>query len=363
MNWLKGSKNYLISVMGPMMLITFYYLFIAADRYVSESVVSVAQSKSTSTDISGLALLAGLSSSSSREDTLYLREYIHSIDMLNVLDTKIDLRKLYAAQTKDPFFRLYDWMPQEVYLWYYHNRVQVVYDDLTGLLKIRTEGFTPKDSQLIARTILNESENFINELSHSMSRQQLAFSEQELRKAMDRYSRAKTALLTFQNRYGMFDPIAQAQAKAALSTEFDASLSRKEAELGAMLSYLQEDAPQVVALQSEINALKAQKNKESSFVASSSGKSMNALAAQYQNLAIEAGFAEDAYKLALTSVEKSRIESNQKLKYLAVIQNPPLPQLAEYPRRIYNLITFFIVMSILFGIAKMIKATIEDHKY
>lgn len=356
------NKAYIASVVLPLGLATGYFLFVAADRYVSETVVTVAKANESGGDFSGLAMLAGVGSSS-KQDTLYLREYIHSLDMVKILDQKIGLRKAYEAQVRDPFYRLYSWMPQEMYLWYYRNRIEIVYDDLTGLLKIRTEGFTPEQSQMIASTILEESERFVNELSHTMSRQQLSFAEEELRKAKERYSNAKNNLMAFQNRHGMFDPIAQAQAKATLATEFDAQLARKEAELTTMLSYLQESAPQVVALKSEIEALKEQTQKETSRVASTSGKSMNTLAAQFQYLVIEAGFAEDAYKLALAAVEKSRIEANQKIKYLAVIQNPPLPQMAEYPRRIYNLFTLLVILSMLYGIGRLLKSTIEDHKY
>lgn len=358
----KMSRGYLFSVILPLGLAAGYYMFIAADRYVSESIVTVSKANDTSGELSGLAMLAGVGTSS-KQDTLYLREYIYSFDMIKNLDQKIGLRKAYESQTRDPFYRLYTWMPQELYQWYFTNRVHVVYDDLTGLLKIQTQGFTPEQAQMIASAILNESENFVNELSHKISRQQLAFAEEELRKAKERYSNAKNHLMAFQNRYGMFDPIAQAQAKATLSTEFDAALARKETELHTMLSYLQESAPQVVALKNEIDALRVQTQKESSQVASETGKPINALASQYQNLVIEVGFAEDAYKLALAAVEKSRIDANQKIKYLAVVQTPPLPQMAEYPQKLYNLATLLIVLSILYGLFHLIKATIEDHKY
>ncbi|MDD2829550.1 MAG: capsule biosynthesis protein [Sulfuricurvum sp.] len=359
---MRFSKPFTLFVLIPLGIAMAYYFFFAANRYVSESVVSVTQANGADSSLSGLAMLTGMTSSS-KQDTLYLREYIHSIDMLKTLDQKIALKKTFQAQKRDPLYRLYDWMPEELYLLYYQNRVEIVYDDITGLLKIRAEGFTPEQAQLLSSTILEESEQFVNELSHKMSRQQLTFAESELLKTKERYSNAKNKLLAFQNKYGMFDPISQAQAKASLSTGFDTQLAQKEAELNSMLSYLQESAPQVVTLKSEIAAIKQQMKKESAAVASSSGKPMNALASEFQNLTIDAGFAEDSYKLALTAVEKSRINALQKTKYLAVIQNPPLPEMATYPRRLYNLITLFIVLSILFGIGRLIKATIEDRKY
>ncbi|MBV5277779.1 MAG: capsule biosynthesis protein [Campylobacteraceae bacterium] len=358
----KPSRWLNMAVFFPMLLAILYYLFIASDRYVSESVISVRQAGESSSGISGLALLAGINPSS-REDTLYLREYIHSLDMLKTLDEKIHLRSLFETQKVDLLYRLYSFMPQELYLGYFKNRVEIVYDDLTGLLKVRAEGFTPEDAQKLSSAILAQSEIFVNELSYKMSRQQLSFAEQELFKAKERFSKAKSALLAFQNHYGVLDPMSQAQSWANLAIEFDAMLSKKETELSAMLAYLQESAPQVVTLKSEIGALKKQLLKEQKRIATDSSSSLNALASQYQNIAIEVGFAEDIYKLTLQTVEKARMETSRQVKYLAIIQNPLQPQMAEYPRRIYNLITIFIVLMLLYGISRLIKATIEDHTY
>lgn len=362
--WLKQKAGFLGLFVVPMGVAIVYYTFIAANRYVSETVVSVRQANSSvPSAATGLAMLAGVSPSS-REDTLFLREYIHSLDMLKTLDQKLAIRQAYASQTRDPFYRLYEWMSQEWYLQYYRNRVEVVYDDMTGLLRIRAEAFTPIQAQAINRAILTESERFVNELSHKMSREQMAFAESELKKVKERYARDKSALLAFQNQYGVYDPIAQAQAKATLSEGLEATIAQKEAELGAMLSYLQESAPQIVALRAEIVALQNQATKEKSRISSSSrGEKLNDLAARYQDLIIEAGFAEDAYKVALASVEKTRIEASQKIKQLAVIQSPIIPETAEYPKRIYNLITIFIGLLLLTGIIRLVKATIEDHKY
>jgi capsular polysaccharide transport system permease protein len=364
MTWFKKITGFWLIVIVPMVLIIIYYIFFAANRYVSESVVTVRQANNSAVSAaSGLALLAGVSPSS-REDVLFLREYIHSLDMLKILDKKLGVRKSYEAQTSDPFFRLYGWMSQESFLWYYRNRVEVVYDDMTGLLRIRAEGFTAEQAKAINEAILSESERFVNEMSHRMSREQMTFAEEELKIEKERYALDKNALLAFQDTHGVFDPVAQAQAKASLFEELDSTIAKKEAELGAMLSYLQESAPQVVALRSEITALKIQAQKEKGKIASgTAGEKLNSLASRYQDLVIEAGFAEDAYKVALASVEKTRIAASQKIKELAVIQSPILPETAEYPKRLYNLISILIFLLLLAGIIRLIKATIEDHKY
>ena len=253
----------------PMLLATAYYTVIAANRYVSESIVTVRQAGDTrAAAMTGIAtLLAGVNTGS-REETLYLKEYVHSLDMLKHLDAKLNLRQAYESEKLDLAYRLYAGTSQEWFLWYFRNRVEVVFDEVTGLLSVRVEGFEPAFAQAVNAEILAESERFVNEISHRMAREQMAFADGELRKASERLRDAKAKLLAFQNKYGVFDPLAQAQAAATLSGQLDAEIARKEAELQTSLAFMQDTAPAIVGLRNEIAALKAQKIKEQEKLAS-----------------------------------------------------------------------------------------------
>ncbi|MDR0580394.1 MAG: capsule biosynthesis protein [Campylobacteraceae bacterium] len=356
------TRSFTIVVTIPFALAIIYYLFFAADRYVSESIISVKQAGESSSSAAGFAAIVGINTHS-KEDTLYLREYMHSLDMLKNLEKEINLREIYTAEKLDFLYRFYSFLPQEDFLEYYKSRVAIVYDDMSGLLKVNVEAFKPKDAQALSILILKNSEIFVNELSHIMSRKQLEFAEWELKKSENRLSAAKEAILKFQNTYGIFNPIEQAQSLAALTLEFGAELAKKEAELTALSSYLQDNAPQIVTLKSEIEAIKRQIKKESGRVAANSDDSTNILASKYQTLIVEADFAQELYKLALSAVEQARIESAKQIKHLSVIQQPSMPQSAKYPREIYNLITLLAILFLLYGITRLIKATIEDHKY
>lgn len=253
---------------------------------------------------------------------------------------------------------------KRVFFKFYQKRVETVLDDTSGLLQVNVEGFSPQDAQTIAQAILKESERFINEISQSAAREQMAFAEQELLKAKTRLQTAKNELLAFQSRYGVFDPLKQAEAKANLTTGIESKIAEKETQLTTMQTYLNENAPQIIMLKSEINALKKQLAKETSkIVSSSNSKRLNDLAARFQDLTIEAQFAQDAYTVALTSIETTRIESSRKIKQLVVIQNASEPQDPEYPKKIYNILTIFVLLSAIYGIVKLIAMIIEEHKY
>ncbi|WP_257928498.1 capsular polysaccharide export system, inner membrane protein [Campylobacter lari] len=344
--------------------VVFYYVFIAANRYVSESVLSVKSTTGDSGAITGIAALLTNNSFSS-EDITFLKSYIHSLDMLNILEEKIQIRELYQKQKLDFFYSISSSADQEDFLKYYQNRVKIIQENsANGLLRVEVEGFDPQSAHLIASTIVKESEKFINEISHKAARDQMQFAEEELLQFKKRYQKAKDELLAFQNKYGVFDPLKQAEGTLKLIAELESKIAAKEAELLMMQSYINDNAPQIVTIKSEIDALKKQLQKEKSKVSSpKSSQKLNDLAAKFQDLTIEAGFAESAYTAALKAYESARIEALRKIKQVVIVQSPSLPQSAKYPEALYNIITAFMILSLIYGIVKFIKMIIEEHRY
>jgi capsular polysaccharide transport system permease protein len=354
---------FLLVVVFPMFAAVVYYALIAADRYVSESVITVRQTgDSGGNSAPGIAMMLAGVNPPARTETLYVREYIHTLDMLAYLDAELNLRRLYQTQKRDPLFRLHEDAPQEDVLDYFRSRIAVHLDDATGLLTVRVQAFEQAVAQMLNQAILAQSERFVNEISHRMAREQMAFAEGELAKAQERYQSAKDSLIAFQNKNLVLDPQIEAQARSSFTMELESTLARHEAELKNMLTYLNSDAHQVIAQKNLIDSLAAQLASEKKRISSPEGQRLNTLSAQYRNLTIEAGFAEEAYKLAINAVENARIEASRKLKSLVVISSPSLPEKADYPRHLYNLATLFTALMLLYGIIRFAVATIEDHR-
>lgn len=360
---LTPARLKLLLIAAPVLLALVYYTVLAADRYVSESIITVRQANQGSTAVPGAALMLAGITPPSREDTLYLRQYIHSLDLLKKLDAELGLRAHYETETLDPFYRLWGGARQEEFLEYYRARVEVLYDDIASLLTVRVQGFEPEFAQKLNAAILRESEAFVNAFSQRIAREQMAFAETELARSAERLQAAKAAVLEFQSRNRLLDPLAQAQASGALVAELQASLARQETELHALRSYLNEDSFQVQALRNQVQATARQLEAERRRATQgNNNERLNEQAARFQDLTLQAGFAEDAYKLALSAVENARIDATRKLKSLVVVEPPGLPEMAIYPRRAYNLITLFIVCCLLYGVTRLVLATIREHQ-
>ncbi|MCB1655152.1 MAG: ABC transporter permease, partial [Pseudomonadales bacterium] len=86
-------------VILPMVLAAIYYGIFAADRYVSSAQVVVRQDGGNqAAAMPGLATLLTGTNPASREETLYLREYIGSMDMMLLLEERLHWIEQYAAQ-------------------------------------------------------------------------------------------------------------------------------------------------------------------------------------------------------------------------------------------------------------------------
>jgi len=360
-----NARNLRIGLIAAPWLLTAVYLWVfAANRYVAESVVTVREnSEAPMAGVDAVSALFGASAPASRDDELLLEAHILSMDMLRQLDERLGLRAAFAAPLMDPIFRLSEDARQERFLDYYRSRVEVRVDERSGLMRIRTQGFTPELAAALNGEIIAVSERFINESSHRLAREQMEFAESELKKARHALDHARAELVAFQEKHGVLDPVAQAAANTGVTVELHAGIARQEAELKSMLNYLNEDAPPVRAAKAQLEGTRAQLEVESRRAMSSAdGTSLNVLASSFQELFAEVEFAQDSYKLALTAVETARVESTRKLKSLVLVESPAVPESPEYPRRVYTLISLLLALGMLYGIARLVVATIEDHQ-
>jgi len=353
---------YLIGV--PMAIALVYYALVALDRYASVAQIAVRQAGSPEApELPGLAVLLGGTNPTSREETLYLREFITSSDMLAKLERDLEWSRHYSGHWRDPIYWLAKDTSKEDLLDYYRRVVSAHFDEETGLLTVEVQAFDRGFAQEVLKTILSESERFVNELSHRMAREQMKFAQTELASARKAYEERRNAMLEFQSKNNVLDAQAAAQARAGVISELEAQLTKERANLKGMQATLNANSPQVRQQLVRIKALEQQISaEENRLVSNSNDGRLNVIAARYHNLTIDAGIAEEAYKFAVSAVETARIEASKKIRSLAIVVSPNEPEEAIYPRRIYNLITIFIALLLIYGIARFIIATIEDHR-
>ena len=341
-----------------------YWFFIASDRYVSEAHVVIQRTDmAASTALDFGTLLAGAATGNNRADQLLLRDHLLSLDMLKKLDAQLDLRSHYSDWGRDPLSRMWGKdASQERFHDHYLSRTTVEYDDYSGVLVIKAQGYDPETAHKITSLLVAEGERYMNELAHRMAEDQVAFLEKQVAQMSERAMKARQTVVTYQNAKGLVSPESLVESLTTVVNSLESQLAELRARRTVLLGYLAPNAPGVVEVDLQIGALQKQIKEEQRRLASPNGKTLNRTVEEYQRLELAAEFAMDAYKSALVALEQGRIEATRALKKVSILQSATLPEYPREPRRLYNVVLFILAATILAGVVHLLAAIIRDHK-
>lgn len=89
---------------------------------------------------------------------------------------------------------------------------------------------------------------------------------------------------------------------------------------------------------------------------------MSNQASDYQRVYLENQLAEQQLAAAMTSLENAKAEAERKQLYLEVISQPNHPDMAQEPKRLYNIVATLIIGLMLYGIVSLLTASVREHK-
>lgn len=358
----KKQRSFILMVVVPTLIALIYYSFIASGKFVVESRFSVKGNNTQQFDL--LSGIAGMPSQvGGATDSYIVQDYIHSLDMIREVNKTINLRAIFNHPDADWVSKLGTQKTQEEILDYWLKFVTASYDPTTTIITLKVRAFTPEDAKELATEILRQSELLVNNLSEKARRDDLAFAESEVSRAEKRVSNARLIMNDFRVEAQNLDPTQTASAKMMLIGELEVQLAKTQAELNSVSSYMNSNAPSVINLQRQAEALKLQINNEKNSIATSSNSesALTSVFADYEPLVVERTFAEKAYTSALASLEAARVEAARTHSYLAVFIAPVLPDEATEPLRLQAIFTAFLASLISWGIGLLGVGIIREH--
>jgi capsular polysaccharide transport system permease protein len=349
----------------PIALSGIYFYAIARDRYVTRSdfVIRKAEESDTNVAGAGLASLLGRGNQLSLEDARFLKTYLQSPQVLADLDRTYDLDQAYAQKGLDWFAGMKPGLSKEKRLNYFKKQVAVNLDEISGAIVLRTIGLDPKASLNLNRFMLAKSEQFVNRLNQDISQKQLSFAESELGRARGNLNQAKNRLLIYQDSNMVIDPKGEAELAGQTISKLQEKLVELRVELATLKRQFKDPAePEVAVVADQVRELEQQIQKERRSLVSSKGRNLNRKAADVLKLESEVNFATDSYKLALTSVEKARIESKRQQKFMALLSAPQLPEDPQNDWRSKGFFTVLASCAVGFSLTKFIFGMQASHR-
>jgi capsular polysaccharide transport system permease protein len=290
------SALFLLTVLIPSATAVAYFGFIASDIYISESryVVRSPQKQAISS-AEGMFSQLGLSKGS--DDSLIVKEYILSRDVLRLLDNELKIKALYSNPDIDQIARfpgLKYWDTSfEGFFKYYLKYVGVEVDATSSVSTLTVRAFNPKDAQKINQTIVDFSEAFVNKLNERVRSDLLKNAADELNLAKTKVEAVTMQLVALRNQKNTSEPERQVMVQ--------------------------------------------------------------------QRLALEKDFADKQLSAAMTSMEQSRAEAIRKQVYIERVTHPLVPDYALEPYRIKGIATTLILGLICWGILVLLISGVKEH--
>ena len=339
--------SFLACAVAPVAAAAVYLWTYAADQYASTVGFSVIKQEMTSPIemFGGIADFAGVGSSDS--DILY--EFIASQELVESLDLRLGLVEIYAKAEGDPAFAYDPTGTVEDLHDYWQRMVRVTYDDGTGLIEVRALAFDPEDARAIATGIVEESTRLVDELSAIAQQDTIKFAEEEVSRAVERLKVARERVTAFRSENQIVDPTADLQGQMGILSTLEGQLTEALISLDLLKESTRESDPRIRQAQRRVVVIEARIEEERRNLgvgqSGEEGSDYATLLAEYERLAVDREFAEQAYVAALATYDQALAEARRKSRYLAAYVKPTLAQSSQYPRRflLIGVLAFFLV--------------------
>lgn len=359
----KLKKNKIVFILAPWLIYAFYLIVMAAPQYESISKLII-KSTDGGSAFDPTSLLAGtIAGGGSANDSQIIESYIKSQSMMRYLENTVSLSAHFSGEHGDVFSRLAEDHTQVDFYQYYLDHITVEVDSASSVITLKVKAFTADFAQIVNRAIVDEAERFLNEINNNLAKSKMDFAKGEHQVVEEKLKEAKNELLAFQSTYNVLDPTAEGAASQQIAFSLQATLAQKQAELNTLQTMMSPTAPEVQNLKRQIGALREQVDiQKETFSNKQDGAELSVTEqmAQYSNLQVQMQLAIQAFSSSLVSLENARVEAYQKLQYLVTIETPTLPDDNAYPKTLYNLALFGVILLIIYGSVRIIVATVKE---
>ncbi|MFT5066363.1 MAG: capsular polysaccharide transport system permease protein [Reinekea sp.] len=329
---------FIIVVFLPVGATSWYLWERAVDQYASTIAFTVrSEDISSAADLlGGLAPSLGGGGGTADSDILY--EFIRSQALVTQIDKELGLRGYYSRNIKDdPIFGFDPDGTIEDLTAYWLRMVRTSYDAGSGLMELRVLAFDPDEARAIATAIFDNSTVMINNLSAIAREDATRYAREDLVLAVERLKQARESLTAFRISSEIVDPTADIAGQMGLLNLLQSQQVEALIEFDLLNNSTREGDPRLEQARRRIDVIEDRIREERQKFGVGSGdskdKSYAETIAEFERLAVDREFAEQAYAATLSAFDAARAEANRQSLYLAAYIQPTLAERAEFPNR------------------------------
>lgn len=351
-----------VSFVAPVVLGAIYLLLLAPDIYTTEfrfSVrVPVGQPGAIASGGASLSALFGGNPTPGTDllDNFTVADYVRSQQAAVDLDKKVNLKAMYN-KPGDPFSRVGDGASAERLARYWKNMIFSDYDVTTGLAVVRVKAYTAADSYAIANTLLQQSNDLVNQIGQQSQQDTVRFAQQQVRRASQQVTdlRRQIAALSAQ-RKGIDSPSTGVfRANGDLSTNTRTNIAQIQAQIQVLMAQLHNpNAPQIRLLREQLAA-----NERA--LAASVDVVNSTQSNQYADLVGQLQASLTVLSNAQAALSNSQAMADAQRVYLTTYVKPRVGESPSGPDRLAELMLLAVIAGMIWLIGLLISNSVMEH--
>ena len=357
-----NNKNFSLLIF-PLILIGSYFYLIGRDRYLVISDVVVRKSTDVSSSGVSLTSFLGAGNLGSIEDARYLRTYLQSPQVLDDLENVFDFRHAYRKKGLDILSGLSSNISREKKYKFFRKQISIGLNNSSGIIRIKTLAFDPITSERINKFLISQAEDFVNRLNQDIYKKQLLFAKEQVVRYQENVNESIKELENFQQDNILLDTEIDSNILSNILAILETKLSEKRVELAILKrQFLNPNDYLILNKEQEIKDLRDIITNERYSLVSPDGINLNTKASKLSILKSRLMFAKDMYKSALTTVEKTRVDSLQQQRFMAVLSKPLTPEDPSNYWRNKGFLTSAVIVLTLTFLVKFLFGMVESHE-
>ncbi|MEM7505810.1 MAG: hypothetical protein AAF415_03615 [Pseudomonadota bacterium] len=349
--------GFCLFVLAPVVLATWYYFSVAADRYVSEFRYAVrAGTLGSGSDAAGGGSLSDPSALLAAGDSFILEDYIVSARAMVDLAERVPLREMLDRDGDDPVRAYSPDLPPEDLLDFWRSAVSVRFDVITGISVVRVQMYRPEDSKMVADALVDMLRVLVDQLTENAQAEMLTYVASEVRDARLLLDENRNNIELFRRENRMFSP----DVTTGQTEELIAELRGQISEITTQLDSLPIDSPRRPVLLDRIRSLDRQIADERSKAGGKSGDGeLSEQLNQFERLENEYQISLDSYISALELQRESRATATLSQVQLVVFVPPPEPILPTQPERWWEVLIIALIAFAIWLIGRIFLASLR----
>jgi len=352
---------FVFAVLLPTLLAALYFFLYATPQFISESRFIIKTQSSAAATL-GAELMGGSRGGiGASESENAVRDHLLSHDALAAVRQRMDLVATFRPPHADIYSRL--WWPNptvERLLDHYRHQVQVVPDAYTGIVTMTVRTYSPEDSLILSRHLLDIGEEWVTRANQRMLDETMRAARDVVQMAERRVTEAAAAVTAFRQRELALNPTRSAEMAVGSIGGLEQEATRLRAELQTLQSFSRPNAPQITNLRNRIAAIERQIQEERARVANAD-QGVTQQVAGFERLVLEQELANRSLGAAMAGLEAATANAQRQQIFLQRVVEPNLAQRSLYPKPVLFTVYVFAGLSMIYGMLWLLVAGVREH--